>query len=31
MGYIDDAALDALAGKMGSSTYGDYLRSLAGR
>jgi glucose-1-phosphate thymidylyltransferase len=31
MGYIDDAALGALAGKMGSSTYGDYLRSLAGR
>jgi glucose-1-phosphate thymidylyltransferase len=31
MGYIDDAALGALAGKMGSSTYGDYLRSLVGR
>jgi glucose-1-phosphate thymidylyltransferase len=31
LGYIDDAALTALAGKMGSSTYGDYLRSLVSR
>ena len=31
LGYIDDAALVALAGKMGSSTYGDYLRSLITR
>jgi glucose-1-phosphate thymidylyltransferase len=28
MGYIDDAALAALAGRMGSSSYGEYLRSL---
>ena len=31
LGYIDDAALVALAAKMGSSTYGDYLRSLITR
>jgi glucose-1-phosphate thymidylyltransferase len=31
MGYIDYAALAALAGRMGSSTYGDYLRSLSRR
>lgn len=29
MGYIDRAALVALAGGMGSSSYGEYLRSLA--
>jgi glucose-1-phosphate thymidylyltransferase len=28
MGYIDEAALSALAGKMGSSSYGEYLLSL---
>ena len=28
LGYIDDAALSGLAGRMGSSTYGEYLRSL---
>jgi glucose-1-phosphate thymidylyltransferase len=28
MGYIDEAALSALAGRMGSSSYGEYLLSL---
>jgi glucose-1-phosphate thymidylyltransferase len=28
MGYIDHEALTALAGKMGSSSYGAYLKSL---
>ena len=31
MGYIDEAALISLAGRMGSSTYGEYLRSLTSR
>ena len=31
LGYIDDAALSGLAGRMGSSTYGEYLRSLIAR
>jgi len=28
LGYIDDASLSGLAGRMGSSSYGEYLRSL---
>ena len=31
MGYIDRDALASLASKMGSSTYGDYLKTLAGQ
>ena len=31
MGYIDEDALSSLAAKMGSSSYGEYLRSLATR
>jgi len=31
LGYIDDAALSGLAGRMGSSSYGEYLRSLINR
>jgi glucose-1-phosphate thymidylyltransferase len=31
MGYIDENALSALAKSMGSSSYGEYLRTLAGR
>ena len=31
MGYIDEQAVSALAGKMGSSSYGEYLRSLIAR
>jgi glucose-1-phosphate thymidylyltransferase len=31
MGYIDQSALASLAGKMGSSSYGEYLSSLIGR
>ena len=31
MGYIDDDALVSLASRMGSSSYGEYLRSLAER
>src|SRR5215217_5314595 len=31
LGYIDESALSALAEKMVSSTYGDYLRTLAHR
>lgn len=31
MGYIDEAALVSLAGRMGSSSYGEYLRSLTSR
>jgi glucose-1-phosphate thymidylyltransferase len=28
MGYIDDAALDKLAGALGKSSYGAYLREI---
>ena len=31
MGYIDEPALNSLAGRMGSSSYGEYLRSLTAR
>ena len=31
MGYIDETTLNSLAGRMGSSSYGEYLRSLTSR
>jgi glucose-1-phosphate thymidylyltransferase len=31
MGYIDERSLTSLAGRMGSSSYGEYLRSLTNR